>query len=128
MLYKPEHKMTFGVNKDLSLKDIYQYKPWYLQYLIEFHGDFEIDIDDFKNLPNPTIADPDQLPPEEGQRIRFYPPIKLELSVRIIRDYINNGGKFKELTYTFSNKMVEILELKRKGVYVVPNYVDRHKV
>src|ERR1019366_5242087 len=115
MLYKPEHKMTFGVNKDLSLKDIYQYKPWYLQYLIEFHGDFEIDIDDFKNLPNPTIADPDQLPPEEGQRIRFYPPIKLELSVRIIRDYINNGGKFKELTYTFSNKMVEILELKRKG-------------
>jgi len=128
MLYKPEHKMTFGVNKDLSLKDIYQYKPWYLQYLIEFQEDFEIDIDDFKNLPNPTIADPDQLPPEEGQRIRFYPPIKLELSVRIIRDYINNGGKFKELTYTFSNKMVEILELKRKGEYIVPKYEDRNRV
>ena len=81
-----------------------------------------------KNLPNPTIADPDQLPPKAGQGLRFYPPIKLESSVRIIRDYINNGGKSKELHFTFSNKVVEILELKRKEVCVTPNYDARHKI
>ena len=81
-MYKPEHIMTFGKNKGLTLKQIYQYKPTYIQYLVEFFDGFEIDINDFRDLPNPTVADPNQLPPDpEHGGLRFYPPIKLEASV-----------------------------------------------
>lgn len=120
--------MTYGKNKGFSLKEIYQYKPSYLEFLIEFIEEFEIDVKDFENLPNPTIADPDKLPPKEGKRLRFYPPIKLELSVQEIKAYIENGGKSKEIKFNFSARTVDILRLKSIGQYVTPEYITRKRL
>ncbi len=43
-------------------------------------------------------------------------------------DYIKDGGYFKEINFTFSNKILDILELKRKGEYITPKYEDRNKI
>ena len=128
MLHSPEHIIEFGINEGLSLKEIYQYKPTYLNYLIEFGRDFEIDVKDFENLPHPTIADPDQISLTEGGSKVFYPPIKLETSVRIIREYIGNGDKSKQTKFNFSNKSVEILKLRSIGQYVSPKYIKRPRL
>ena len=129
MIYKPEYIMTFGRNKGYSLGTIYHYKPTYLQFLVKFIDGFEIEVKDFEDLPNPTITDPDRLP--TGEKIgglRFYPAIKLETSVRIIMEYIKNGGKFREINFAFSQEILDILDLKRKGEYIVPKYEDRNNI
>jgi hypothetical protein len=126
MLYRPDDIMAFGVNEGYSLKTIYQYKPSYFKFPITFIPDFEIAVEDFKNLPNPTITNPPQIFDERG--LGWDPPIKLESSVRTIMEYIKNGGPTREINFTFSNKLLEILELKRKGEYIVPKYEDRNKV
>ena len=120
--------MTFGKNKGFSLKEIYQYKPSYLEYLVEYGWDFEIDIKDFENLPLPTIADPDQISLKEGGSTVFYPPVKLETSVRLIKEYIDNGGKSRQIKFNFSNKSIEILKLRSIGQYVAPEYIKKARM
>jgi hypothetical protein len=54
--------------------------------------------------------------------------LKLETSFQIIMEYIKNGGKFSEINFAFSQKILDILELKRKGEYIAPKYEDRNNI
>ncbi|HEY8660879.1 MAG TPA: hypothetical protein VIL78_17730 [Hanamia sp.] len=117
--YRPDDIMTKGVNKEYSLKDNYQYMPRYLEWCIKYWQEFEIDVNDFKNLPNPTIPNPNPIPSEN--RLKFYPNI--EYSIKGILNYIKEGGITKEIEFNFSNETIEILELKRKGQYTAPEFI-----
>ncbi len=55
MILKPDFIIPFGVNKGHMVADIYQYLPTYIEWLIDFVPEFEIDIKNFEKLPNPTI-------------------------------------------------------------------------
>ncbi|MDQ6763814.1 MAG: hypothetical protein M3015_14465, partial [Bacteroidota bacterium] len=117
--YRPDDLMTKGINKEYSIKGIYQYMPKYLEWCIKYWEEFEIDINDFKNLPNPTIPNPEPIPSEN--RLKFYPNI--EYSIKGILNYIKEGGITKEIKFNFSNETIEILELKRKGQYTAPEFI-----
>src|SRR5665213_2893978 len=123
MIYSPDDIIGFGANKGLRLSEIYHYKSSYIQFLIKYIPDFEINVNEFLKLPNPIIAAPDPLPPKEPGGISFTPHIFLEASVRLIKAYIDGGGKSRELNFTFSNEMVEILRLKSLDQYIPPKYV-----
>ena len=120
--------MGFGANKGLRFSEIYHYKPSYIQFLIKYIPDFEIDVNEFLKLPNPIIAAPDPLPPKEPGGLRFTPHIILKASVEEIKQYMEEGGKMKEIQYSFSNEMLEILEKKKEGQYIVPNYQDGNRI
>jgi hypothetical protein len=128
MIYSPNDKMGFGVNKDLRFSEIYHHKPSYIQFLIKYIPDFEINVNEFLKLPNPIIAAPDPLPPKEPGGLRFTPHIFLEASVEEIKQYMEAGGKMSEIQYSFSNEMLEILDKKKKGDYIVPKYEDRNRI
>ncbi len=53
-VFTPEDYMPFGKNKGYQLKEIYQFEPNYLEYLIINSDEFAIDIGLFEKLPNPT--------------------------------------------------------------------------
>lgn len=121
MKHSIEYIMPFGTNKGFSLKTIFQYVPTYIEWLIKYIQDFEVDIIAFKNLPNPTIPNPKKILSENG--LKLDPPIKLETSVQKILDYIEIGGIIKEVVFDFSKSTIQILELKRKGQYTAPEYI-----
>jgi len=78
MLYRPDDILAFGKNKGYSLKTIYQYEPSYLKWLIKFIQEFEIDLDEFRNLPKSTIPDPTKTFDKFG--IGWDDPIKFNAS------------------------------------------------
>ena len=117
--YRPDDIMTKGINREYFLKDIYQYMPKYLEWCIKYWEEFEIDINDFKNLPNPTIPNPKPIPSEN--RLELYPNV--EYYIKGILNYIKEGGITKKIEFNFSNETIEILELKRKGQYTAPEYI-----
>jgi hypothetical protein len=51
---KPGDVLSFGKNKGLTLKEVYQYEPTYIEWLIINTDDITIDIEAFENLPTPT--------------------------------------------------------------------------
>jgi hypothetical protein len=60
--------------------------------------------------------------------LRRYPLIKIEVSVKKIIEYVEEGGRVKELKFFFSYFILEILEQKKKGVYVTPIYGQNSKI
>lgn len=53
-IYMPNDVLDFGKNKGLALREIYQFEPTYIEWLIINRDDFRIDIDSFERLPKPT--------------------------------------------------------------------------
>jgi hypothetical protein len=118
MILKPDFILPFGKNKGYELFDIYQYDPSYLDWLIEFIPDFEIEIEEFYKLPKPTI---------------FYKPYKLKTSHGYIEaslhihygasvGEIRETGTFKPIDFKFSEKSLMILLEKKSGNYNYPHW------
>jgi hypothetical protein len=128
MIYSPDDIMRFGANRGLPLSEIYHHKPSYIEFLIKYIPDFEIDVNEFLKLPNPVIAAPDPVPLKEPGGISFTPHIFLEASVEEIKQYMEGGGKMREIQYSFSNEMLEILRLKSLGEYIAPEYVKPKRI
>ena len=117
--YHLDSKLDFGKCTGYTIRQVYQFSPSYLEWLIEY-TDFYINQNELWNLPNPTPY---------KQR---YPGIifKGEPLLSAIRpkdcdisfalEFLEKGGSIKETTFKFSDKYFEILTAKRKGVYIVP--------
>jgi hypothetical protein len=121
MKYSADDVMPFGINRGFTLKTIYQYRPSYIEWLIKYIRDFEIDPTGFKDLPNPTIPNPNPIISPET-KLRLYPSIKIEVSVVKIIDYIKSGNPVEELKFHFSQETLQILEDKNTGIYTPPPY------
>ncbi len=71
---QPSDRINFGKNKGLTLAEIYEYQPSYLEWAIFEIKDFKIDIEKFENLPAPTTI---------GYNKRWFEEIKSDLLKRI---------------------------------------------
>jgi hypothetical protein len=119
MIYHPDHVITFGANSGCSLEEIYRFIPSYLEWLIEYIPDFEIDITEFTKLPNPINLKP------QKQNINGK-------EISLLHCVISNGGikkakqrpsdDFIEFDYSFPERILNILELKKESKYYTPKY------
>jgi hypothetical protein len=122
MFFKPDHIMSFGANKGYSLAEIYKYLPDYIEWLVEYIPEFEINLVDFENLPKPTIFyDPIELETNKG-KIIISPRTTHKGSI----DSIKKKGKFKEIDFKFSQKTKNILLQKEVGIYEGKEYKKRN--
>lgn len=118
MIIRPYAIPAFGKHKGFSFIKIYKYDPTYIEWLIEFVPEFEIDVDDFAKLPKPTV---------------YYDVYKLELNGTVLefpRTSLDNASvqdiidsnKLKEIDFSFSEKTLDILVSKAKDNYVCPEW------
>jgi len=115
MVHKPTYKLPFGINKGFTLAQVFQFTPSYLLWLIEYVDDFEIDLSEFEKLPIPTPYKRSYEP--KGKGLFFG---RNELLVKSALDYVSEGGALKEKPFVFSDKIISILEEKKRGTYQTP--------
>ena len=58
MIIHPSFILSQGKHKGYSLSEVYQYDPTYINWMVEFIQGFEINIDEFYNLPKPIVSVP----------------------------------------------------------------------
>jgi hypothetical protein len=124
MILRPTFIMPYGINKGHALSEIYQYKPEYIEWLIEYVPEFEIEISDFENLPNPTIIVNER---PKGNSLSDI----LQAGIRSLDwnsvEKIKQKENLKEVAYRFSDKIKKILNEKIQGSYQCPEW-NRSKV
>lgn len=124
MIYHPDDILNFGTNKGYSLAEVYYYLPSYIEWLIKYRPDFEVNVDEFYSLGKSIKVLTETIPVKNPKRIIDYgriadmPPH--EGSVKNIADLPAN--KKIEFIYEFPKEHLEILDLKSKGAYKAPPY------
>ena len=126
MIFHPEYILNFGANKGYRLADVYHYLPSYIEFLIEYIPEFEIDVNEFEALPSPieyykayTLKSSTGTPIEFSHKIEHNGAIKPFLSI--------DPKHFREISYKFSDKYKQILYLKSKREYHCKQYVPVEK-
>src|SRR5262245_62099291 len=117
MIHDPDFIMPFGKDAGYNLKQIYKYLPTYLEWLIKYMPEFEIDISQFTCLPSPTPFTKTYVGPEGLRSTK-----KSDFTVKAALTYVENGGQLKEVNFSFSEETLKILEEKRSGKYIAPSY------
>ena len=116
--YSPEDIIPFGVNKGNTLKEIYHYMPKYIEWLIKYVQEFEIDVSEFEQLSKPVIIEPESTVSKSKLRYSDH----VEYSVNSMKKYLEKRGKLKEIEFKFTIESIEILEFKRLNKYFAPTY------
>lgn len=118
MILSTDHIMTFGVNAGFTLREIYHYLPQYIEWLIEYQAAFEINIEEFEQLPNPV-------------KYQKETPLNATLNERLLSagvrkkhngsvEKIKSSENLVSFEYHFPEKIKEILKKKKAGIYVTP--------
>lgn len=112
-IYHPSYVLNFGINKGYTLAEVYSLAVNYVEWLIEYIPDFEIEISEFESLPQPlrrnTSGDKKStfftttLPPNEVSKVI-------------------NTGPLESYEFKFSEKIVAILKAKKLGIYIPPKW------
>ena len=92
--------------------------PKYIEWLIKYVQEFEIDVREFEQLPKPVMIEPEFTVSES--KLRFSEHV--EYSVNSMKKYIEKRGKLKEIEFKFTIESIEILEFKRLNKYFAPIY------
>ena len=117
--YAPEDIIPFGVNKGNTLKDIHHYMPKYIEWLIKYVQEFEIDVREFEVLPKPIAVEPELTVSKTRLQFREH----VGFSVNAIKKYAETKPRnTKEIEFKFTIESIEILEFKRLGKYFAPKY------
>lgn len=129
MLSRPNHIIEFGINNGFTLAEIFKYQPSYIEvFLIKYDGaglfpDFQIDVNEFYALGNPTPIDNIRYPSPEAKLENGLTFSKRpEFSVRGALRYIKEIGHIPPKKFQFSQETLNILELKKMGKYDPPDY------
>lgn len=123
MIYKTDYVMTYGENRGFSLKEIYKFKPTYIEFLVQYQQDFEIDLNEFKKLPKPTPFYKKinfKIPKKNGQIISV--DRKIFGTTKEAIDFVKKGGQIFEVDFSFSKSTVDILLMKSMNGYNAPEY------
>ncbi len=119
MIFKPQHILSFGVNKGKTLEEIYLYMPSYIEWLIKYIPDFEIFPSDFKSLPKPLVhTNIKIIRAKDGTKVSLHLNHNHEGSV----DEIKESNHLQESNFSFSKETLRILSEKSEAIYVVPKY------
>jgi hypothetical protein len=120
MILSTEYVMPFGINTGFTLSEIYHYLPQYIEWLIEYQDKFEINPDEFEQLPNPV---------KYQKEVPFNATAKekiLRAGVRLKHngsiEKIKASDNLVPFKYHFPEKFKEILRKKKAGIYVIPNW------
>ncbi|MCD4697336.1 MAG: hypothetical protein K8S16_13960 [Bacteroidales bacterium] len=115
--YMPTDIMGFGKNKGLSLEEIYEYQPRYIEWLILNIEGFKINIDDFYSLPKPTTDTPrnEFLKFSKEWREQHKGALKRIIERPRARDLLEIDTSYDELTSVY-----EIKQYIKKGIKLYP--------
>ncbi len=103
--------MDFGKHEGYRLSEIYHYDPSYIVWMIKNINYFEIDINEFINLPKPTVYyNPVELKPNRENFVEVFSGPGLNASI----EEIKKSKKLKEIDFEFSKEVINILEEKKK--------------
>ncbi|HKO79751.1 MAG TPA: hypothetical protein VJU78_05115 [Chitinophagaceae bacterium] len=119
--YELDSIVRFGKCKGYTVREIYQYSPTYLEWLIEFSSDFYIEKGELYKLPKPTPYIK-KYPVEIIGNISMSAINPKDCDIYDALEYLKNGGTIEEKEFKFSNKIFEILEQKKRGDYVTPQW------
>jgi hypothetical protein len=111
--YSLNNIIAFGKFQGETIRDIYQFQPSYIMWLIEYDQEFHVDFRDFDKLPIPT-------PFNTKYKLNFFD--SNENVVKNAKEYIRKGGVIEGKPYSFSDKIKSILSSKEKGNYIAPKY------
>ncbi len=103
--YSPDNIIMFGVNKGNTLKEIYHYMPKYIEWLIKYVQEFEIDVREFEVLPKPITIEPGLTVSKSRLQYREH----VGFAVNAIKKYAEiKPRNTKEIEFKFTNESIEI--------------------
>ena len=103
-----ESVLQFGKYNGNNIKEIYQYHPSYIEWLIKYIPEFYIDINLFKDLPIPT-------PFTKKYRHNFID--YKENQILAAKEFQKQGNNIPQKIFEFSEDTIKSLEEKQKGIY-----------
>lgn len=119
MILKSDFIMPFGVNKGYSLAEIYHYLPSYIEWLVKYVSEFEINIEEFETLQKPLVH-------YKVIEIRTNNNKMIQAQMRLDHkgsvDKIKKSNSLKEINFHFSEETRNIILKKRNGLYESPIY------
>ena len=121
MIYRPDEVMSFGMNKGYTLKEIFYYSPSYIEWLIKFRNDFEINVNDFEFLP--TVKTDLEIPDDASIKDKVLAELKKDFSIGTPVEKIKTGNrKFHPNDYKFPEETLIILKKKKENNYTAPDW------
>jgi hypothetical protein len=120
MILSQNFILFFGKHETFSLAEIYQYDPTYIDWLIKYIPEFEIDLSEFNELPKPTVQaiSTVQIPTTSGKAIDYPLNPNPKASVADIKKDKN----LVTLDFKFSKDTLRILAEKKAGIYQYPKW------
>lgn len=145
-ILRPDDILSFGKNGGLSLAEVFQYQPSYIEWAIINIDDFKIDMQSFENLPPPTtigykknrfeksgLDDLEKFNENANIKVkedfegfvadyfRLNDVFNPRLSVSEIKEMINEGSSFNELKdYKFPDYVRKVNNDKSDSIEVLP--------
>jgi hypothetical protein len=116
-IFHPGNKIYFGKHAGYKLSEIYRFFPSYIEFLIAYVPNFIIDEKEFFNLPHPTPYIEEILIEGKG-----FLKVFNGNSISRTYQYLRDGNKLLPVAYKFPRKTLEILDLKRRGLYKTPQW------
>ena len=117
MIIHPSFILSQGKHKGYSLSEVYQYDPTYINWMVEFIQGFEINIDEFYNLPKPTVS----VPPVNKTKIFAIESFYRTLPNASVAD-LKQAKYLTEIDFKFSEQTIKILSEKKNGTYIAPKW------
>jgi hypothetical protein len=117
MVFTPDDSLNFGKNKGCKLRLIFKYNPTYIEWLIKNVDHFAIDMEKFKNLPDPTPVDTYRMGIIEGE-----PEVATSVGSQIKSFFFSMPGRNQQngLRNNWNYTVNEALNPELKGV-VIPS-------
>ena len=116
-----DEKMRIKPHRGYTLREIYQYSPNYIEWLIKNTKRYFVDLAQFENLPTPTpyeYKERIQVIPGKGPFLEF--AVTGRDQIQDALDYKAAGNIIPEKPHIFSEHVRGINQNKRNGESYVP--------
>jgi len=120
MILNPSFILFFGKHETFSLAEVYQYDPTYIDWLIKYIPEFEIELSEFYSLPKPIVQaiSTVQLPTTSGAVIDC--PLRPNPKASVAD--IKKDENLIAIDFKFSKDTLRILAEKNAGTYQYPKW------
>ncbi len=126
--YKLDSVIVGGKYSGFSVRQVYQFAPDYIEWIIKNWEEFYIDLEIFRELPKPTPFVKEQfnsIKIEKNGKEKIYKTKAFDPDANNVRDaieWIKEGGTIAEKDFYFSEASKQILKEKLGGVFIKPKW------
>ena len=122
--YQKDDTIGFGKYEGYTIREIYQYDPSYIEWLIKFTDDIILDLHELRQLTVPT---PYLSPHNYNLITSYFKRIQnFRTGVNHVKEALQyekeTGKKLKAEAFIFKPEILEIIELKENGTYQKPKW------